>query len=211
MLKKLSKRNKEYAGGFSEGVVNSEQFRRYTDGNIVSGWLGSGNRKKGRDKLLEKVLREKGLGDEGVAHWLCSKLGRWLSDHTDEKDTLVKFEKLVRERTADAFEMVTIWNHPDYQPHDKTDLARKLFPNHEYDNGYLVPIKPVVLTDAQKKLAPRMRTMIKNGISDHGIAHYFSLPERVVREALKYKAPPRKVGKPRGPRTSTLKKFMENP
>jgi hypothetical protein len=70
-----------YKGGLSEGIINSNVFRGYAvPGTGVFGYIGSWKRNASRDRVVEQVLRDQGLSDEGIATWLTSGDGRRMMD-----------------------------------------------------------------------------------------------------------------------------------
>jgi len=105
-------KKKDYKGGLSEGVTSSYHFKDYVESGHPSGYIGAYNRSANKDKIVEKALRDTGLGDGGVACWLTSGNGRHLMD--DVGKTIKEFKKRVNEYTKGAFEDVTVWNHPDH-------------------------------------------------------------------------------------------------
>lgn len=99
-------------GSFSKEVTESYRWKQYVGNGLhVGGYIGSLLRSPRRDKILEKILREHGLGVEGIPYWLSSTQARHMMN--DSVDTIKAFEKRAREYTKDAFWSVLIWGHPD--------------------------------------------------------------------------------------------------
>jgi hypothetical protein len=107
-------KGQDLKGGFSNGVVESNAWRRYVgDGTSVFGYIGASGRTSLLDEMLEHELRNQGLGDEGIATWLTSGDGRHLMD--DMPDTITKQKNRIKEYTKNAFKDVTVWSHPDHE------------------------------------------------------------------------------------------------
>lgn len=110
------KMNRKWQGGFSKAVNDSYPFQEYVKhGNCCFGYIGSYNRTPGRDKALETILRNTGLGDAGIATWLTSTSGRHLMDDVVKTTTLAKFKKRAKDSCLHAFQQVTVWSHPDHE------------------------------------------------------------------------------------------------
>lgn len=108
----IEKKVASFKGSFSREVTESYRWKEYVgDGRYVGGYIGNSSRSPRRDKILEKILREQGLGAEGIACWLSSTQGRHMMN--DDVDTIKAFEKRARKYTKGAFWSVTIWSHPD--------------------------------------------------------------------------------------------------
>ena len=105
---------KQYVGGFSEGIAESYKFKEYVGGGYVAGYFGHEQRNKKRDKLVEQILRERGLGNEGISTWLTSTSARHMMDGVSRKDNIEIVEKKVRVYTMNAFLDVVIWSMPDH-------------------------------------------------------------------------------------------------
>jgi hypothetical protein len=126
-------------GGFSDGVWTRQYLREYILGERVSfgklydemegktpiprvlttkssvfGWIGHSGRTVLKDKILEKVLRETGLEDGGVAVWLTSTDGRHIGDSVEGLTDAKEIEDKLRASTKDAFLNVCVWEHPDH-------------------------------------------------------------------------------------------------
>jgi hypothetical protein len=67
---------KNLNGGFSKGIVESYHWKKYISSPVVAGYIGTGDRTKERDKIVEEYLRATGLEYEGIACWLTSTDGR---------------------------------------------------------------------------------------------------------------------------------------
>jgi len=100
-------------GGFSDEVFNNYYLQDYMKG-IPCGYIGSSYRKAWADKLVEKALRDSGLGPRGIAVWLTSTSGRHLADNI-RRGHYLDFEKHVNSATGNAFLDVTVWKHPDHE------------------------------------------------------------------------------------------------
>lgn len=118
-MKKLNRQ-----GGFSKNVATHNIFKDYAASPFCAGYIGSSSRTIERDKLLEKILREQGLGDGGIACWLTSGHGRHLMDDVNRRTTPVEFSARAHDFTKNAFINVTIWSHPDHTGF--LDSSRKL-------------------------------------------------------------------------------------
>jgi hypothetical protein len=121
---------KELRGGFTKGVVKSNAWARYVGkGENVWGYIGASNRTILLDKIVEKILREQGLKDEGIATWLTSGEGRHLMDDMPSMKNIKKVMERVADYTDDAFKKVTVWSHPDHDGMRSStiDLMKKIF------------------------------------------------------------------------------------
>jgi hypothetical protein len=119
------KRAAKFNGGFSKEITQNRSFIDYTGSSHGPfGYVGASYRTKVKDRILEKLLRATGLGDDGVVDWIKSTDGRHMMDAVDKKTTIKEFEKIAREATKDAFIRVTLWNHPDYSLRNANKLRR---------------------------------------------------------------------------------------
>jgi len=106
----------DWLGGFSAEMAEARTAQRYRfSAKFSSGYIGSVDRTKERDRIVEAALRATGLGAEGVAEWLASSSGRHMMDHAYRGIPRAEFEKLVAKYTKHAFIEVTLWSHPDYK------------------------------------------------------------------------------------------------
>jgi len=106
---------KNYKGGFSKGVIETEHFKEYTSSGCVCGYLGERGRTKEKDQILEKHLRTLGLEDWGITSWLTSTTARHMMSDVTKKTKAEEFLKIVEDYTKTAFTDVIIWGHPDHR------------------------------------------------------------------------------------------------
>src|ERR1700674_1056810 len=97
----------KFQGGFSDNVAWCDEFHQYVSSGHPSGYIGSSNRSKARDKVVELALRLTGLGDRGVSVWLTSGSGRHLMDDPP-RGSGPAFQAYVTDYVKDAFRQVTI-------------------------------------------------------------------------------------------------------
>ena len=100
-------------GGFSAGVFDSYEFQDYIEDSPIFGWIGSRGRSRQRDRIVESALRERGLGDSGIATWLTSTDGRHLGDASTCTKSLEEFKEIVSKYADRARIQVFYWSHPD--------------------------------------------------------------------------------------------------
>lgn len=113
MIKDTEKKPLSFQGGLSRDVAKHWRFRQYVSSGRPAGYIGNGNRTRGRDIVLENMLRKRGLGDGAIADWLTSNDGRHLMDDVDQKMTNKAFMHHARPYVERAFIMEFVWNHPD--------------------------------------------------------------------------------------------------
>ena|ERR1700681_1441776 len=118
----------KFQGGFSDNVAWNDQFFDYVKSGHPCGYIGSDNRSKARDRVVELALRLTGLGDRGVSVWLTSGSGRHLMDDPP-RGSGPAFQKHVTDYVSDAFRQVTIWSHPDHSGNlsSTQELHKKIF------------------------------------------------------------------------------------
>jgi hypothetical protein len=118
----------DYQGGFSDNVAWCDEFHEYVNSHCIAGYIGSDGRSKARDRVVETVLREVGLGDRGIALWLTSTSGRHLMDDPP-RGSKEAFVKYVIEYTKNAFKDVVVWSHPDHKGTlaSTLDLRKKIW------------------------------------------------------------------------------------
>lgn len=96
-------------GGLSNGVWWNSALQSFTQAGGMHGFVGHSCRKnpcrKNRlDAVVEQMLREQGLSDEGIAVWLTSTSGRHLGDAVEgtksDQQTREAFERFFGDRTA---------------------------------------------------------------------------------------------------------------
>jgi hypothetical protein len=103
-----------HMGGLSASVALSPEFYDYTKRGSCFGYIGSSCRTAALDKVIEQILRDRGLDSNGIACWLTSTSVRHLMDGVDRKTSLKQFEKRVFEYTMEAMVEVAVWSHPDH-------------------------------------------------------------------------------------------------
>lgn len=92
-------------GGISDGVWFNSFLRKYASSDSPGGYVGSSDRTKDSDRIVERRLREAGLSDEGVAVWMTSTSGRHLGDQLDSP----RFDEHAREYAGRALLELRKW------------------------------------------------------------------------------------------------------
>ena len=112
----MEKEKNKIKGGFSDEVFASGELQSYLErGRPLFGYIGAEERTKRFDKALEAMLRQEGLGYNGIGEWLTSTSGRYCADDLYRGMTDIQLEAALRGYTENAFLEVMIWNHPDHQ------------------------------------------------------------------------------------------------
>jgi len=104
---------KKYKGGLSDEIAQTQHYLEYIRASTPSGYYGTSNRTPEIDKMVEESLREKGLGNNGIAYWLTSSSARHMMDDMPDKNQ-AKIKERIDDYTRDAFKNVTVWSHPDH-------------------------------------------------------------------------------------------------
>lgn len=114
-LLKASPKSLKFRKGLSNEVFFSYKAVEYLSGNeYPCGYFGACGRTPWKDKIVESLLREQGLGDEGIACWLSSGSARHLMDDGEYINIPTKFKKHVAGYVSGAFMDVLVWSHPDH-------------------------------------------------------------------------------------------------
>lgn len=96
-------------GGISKNVWNTQYMQDYISTGYACGYIGSYARNNARDIIIEEVLREHKIDNEGIAMWLSSSCGRHFMDNVDENTSILKFLKLSKNDTKTSPNYVKQW------------------------------------------------------------------------------------------------------
>jgi hypothetical protein len=125
-------RARAYLGGFSEFMLTSEYFVQYCGGSMFRpfGYYGSSGRTKWKDAMLERRLISLGLDLQKIVEWLTSGDGRHMMDDGGSIRSAVKFERHMKNYTANALENTTIWQNKAHEGSMRStfSLRAKLYP-----------------------------------------------------------------------------------